>query len=142
MRTLGIDFGQKRVGLAISDEGGKLASPLEVVDAGSATGKIRQIANEEGVGRIVVGVPLNMDDSFGPAARKTMSWGRELAAQSGIEVVFVDERLSSFEAEETLRRRKMAGEKLTRQKKKGRLDALAAAGILQAYLDGKAEIVE
>jgi len=142
MRTLAIDFGEKRIGLAISDEGGNLASPLEVIEASGAEAKIERVVKEEGVGRIVVGIPLNMDGSFGPAAAKAARWGRKLRATLGVELILVDERLSSFEAEQTLRRRKMAGEKLTRQKKKSRLDALAAAGILQAYLDGKAETIE
>ena len=77
-----------------------------------------------------------MDGSEGRAARKVTQWGRELGGVLSKPVLFVDERLSSFAAEETLRRRKAAGEKLTRRKKKERLDAVAAAGFLQAYLDG------
>jgi len=142
MRTLAIDFGEKRVGLAISDEGGKLASPLEVIEADQAVARIREIVKSEGVQRVIVGVPLNMDGSEGSAARNVMRWGRELAGILKLPVLFVDERLSSFEAEETLRNRKRAGEKLTHKKKRGRLDALAAAGFLQAFLDGKLATME
>ncbi len=71
------------------------------------------------------------------AARTTLTWGRALAAQSNVPVLFVDERLSSFAAEQTLLDRKRAGEKLTRQRKKEQLDAVAAATFLQQFLDGR-----
>ncbi|MEO6435200.1 MAG: Holliday junction resolvase RuvX, partial [Tepidisphaeraceae bacterium] len=71
------------------------------------------------------------------AARQAVAWGRDLAARSGKPVLFVDERLSSFEAEQGLIDRKRGGEKITRKRKKQQLDALAAAGFLQAFLDGK-----
>ncbi len=140
MRTLAIDPGTRRVGLALSDAGGKLATPCEVLQVQSAGGAIPgilKIIREEQVERVVVGVPLNMDDSRGPAARAAVEFGRELARQSGKDVVFVDERLSSFDAEQHLIGRKRGGEKISRRQKKERLDALAAAGFLQAYLDGK-----
>ena len=138
MRTLAIDLGDRRVGLALSDEGGQLATPHQVLQVNSPTDAfdpiIRLIA-AEGVKRVVLGLPLNMDDSLGPAAQKTIDWGRHLAASAGIELLFVDERLSSFEAEEQLTARKRAGEKLTRSKKKRQLVALDAANLLQAFLD-------
>jgi putative holliday junction resolvase len=140
MRTLAIDLGERRIGLALSDDAGTLATPFEVLEVDSPASAfvpiIKLIASEE-VKRVVLGLPLNMDDSFGDAARKTIDWGRELISRAGIEVVFVDERLSSFEAEQQLTARKRAGEKLTRQKKKRQRDALAAASILQSFLDGK-----
>jgi putative Holliday junction resolvase len=83
-----------------------------------------------------------MDDSLGPAARQTIAWGRDLAQRAGKPVVFVDERLSSFEAEQGLIARKRGGEKITRKRKKEQLDALAAAGFLQAFLDGKLQALE
>ena len=70
-------------------------------------------------------------------ARKAVVWGRALEARSGKPVVFVDERLSSFDAEQQLIERKRGGERLTRQRKKEQLDALAAASFLQPFLDGK-----
>lgn len=139
MRTLAIDLGTRRVGLALSDEGGKFATPLEVVQVTTpqqALDAVLPIIVKEGVERIVLGLPLNMDDSLGPAARSTIQWGRELARLSGKAVLFVDERLSSFAAEQSLIERKRGGEKLTRGQKKQRLDALAAAGFLQQFLDG------
>jgi putative holliday junction resolvase len=140
MRTLAVDLGTRRVGLALSDEAAALATPYEVLEVTSpaqATQRVLEVITREGVERIVLGVPLNMDDSIGPGAREAVKWGNELAAKSGKPVVFVDERLSSFEAEQRLIERKRGGEKLTRKRKKEQLDALAAASFLQAFLDGK-----
>jgi putative Holliday junction resolvase len=140
MRTLAIDLGTRRVGLALSDEGGRFATPLEVLTVSApeqALARILPLIEKEAVRQIVLGLPLNMDDTLGPAARTTLAWGRTLAAQSGVPVLFVDERLSSFAAEQTLLDRKKAGEKLTRQKKKRQLDAVAAASFLQQFLDGR-----
>jgi putative holliday junction resolvase len=139
MRTLAVDLGSRRVGLALSDEGGRFATPYEVVNVTSpeqATESVLKLVAKEGVERIVVGLPLNMDDSVGPQAKKAIEWGRAVGERSGKPVLFVDERLSSFDAEQQLIERKRGGEKLTRQRKKEQLDAIAAASFLQAYLDG------
>jgi len=140
MRTLGIDYGQKRIGLALSDAGGKLATPLEVLEVTSedaAIGAILKLIEKEDVRRIVVGLPLNMDDTLGPGVKKAAQFGRELGSRSQREVVYVDERLSTFDAEQTLNSRKRDGEKITRKGRKRQLDAIAAARFLQEYLDGK-----
>jgi putative holliday junction resolvase len=140
MRTLAIDLGERRVGLALSDEGGRLATPLEVVSVRSADGainRIMEIIESEDVRRLVVGLPLNMDDSVGLAATAAVKWGRKLADHSKLPVVFVDERLSSFAAEQSLSSQRRAGRKLTHKKKKQALDAVAAADFLQAFLDGR-----
>jgi putative Holliday junction resolvase len=145
MRTLAVDLGARRVGLALSDAGGRFATPYEVVTVASpeqAAEAVLKVVAREGVERLVVGLPLNMDDSVGPAARRAAAWGTALAGRAGVPVVFLDERLSSFDAEQTLIERKRAGEKLTRQRKKQQLDALAAAGFLQAFLDGRLPPVE
>ncbi len=141
MRSLAIDLGARRVGLALSDEGGRFATPYDVLIVSSpeyAADLVLKVLEKEGVQRLVVGLPLNMDGTAGPAARTAAAWGRSLAARAGKPVVFLDERLSSFEAEQRLIDRKRAGEKLTRQRKKQQLDALAAAGFLQEFLDGRA----
>ncbi|HUB24923.1 MAG TPA: Holliday junction resolvase RuvX [Tepidisphaeraceae bacterium] len=135
MRTLAVDYGSRRIGLALSDESACLSSPLQVLEIRSPTDAIRQvaeIATKQSAQRLVVGLPLNMDDTIGPAAKTAVRWGRELAAACHLPVVFIDERLSSFAADELLR-----GQKLTRKAKKQRQDALAAADFLQAFLDGK-----
>ena len=145
MRTLAIDLGSRRVGLALGDDGGKFATPYDVLAVNSpdqSVGPILRIIRDEGVRRLVVGLPLNMDDSVGDAARKTVKWARALSDVAGVPVVFVDERLSSFAAEQKLADRKRGGERLTRGDKKQRLDALAAAGFLQEYLDGKLPAIE
>jgi putative Holliday junction resolvase len=145
MRTLGIDLGSRRVGLALSDEGGKFATPFEVLEIQTeveATQYITALILKEGIDRLVVGLPLNMDDTIGPAARAAMKWGREISEKSGKPVIFVDERLSSFAAEQSLNERKRGGEKMTRKGKRQRLDAIAAAGFLQAFLDGKLQAID
>lgn len=145
MRTLAIDFGKKRIGLAISDAGGKLASPVEVVavtSAENAIQRILEIVEREGVRRIVVGLPLNMDGTAGPSSKAAKEFGAVIAARSGRGVIFVDERLSSFEAEQTIAGRRREGEKITRKSKKRKLDAIAAAGFLQEFLDGKIRGIE
>ena len=140
MRTLAIDLGTKRVGLALSDSGGRYATPLEVLtvsSAGQALEGVLRVIAKEGVERVVVGLPINMDESVGGMARSTLAWGRALAVKSGRPVLFVDERLSSFAAEQSLIDRKQAGEKLTRRRKKEQLDAVAAASFLRQFLDGE-----
>jgi putative Holliday junction resolvase len=140
MRTLAIDLGARRVGLALSDDEGRYATPLDVLSVSSpqqAIDLIIPLIEKEGIQRIVVGLPLNMDDSAGPAAKQAVRWGMDLATKSGKPVIYVDERLSSFQAEQTLIDRKRAGEKLTRGRKKQQLDAIAAAAFLQQFLDGK-----
>ncbi len=144
MRTLAIDLGTRRVGLALSDEGGRFATPYEVVQVSSpkmAAARVIEVVAREGAKRLVVGLPLNMDDSVGPQAKLTIDWARDVAARAGLPLVFVDERLSSFEAEQHLADRKRGGERMTRQMKKERLDAIAAAGFLQAFLDGKLQAI-
>jgi putative Holliday junction resolvase len=140
MRTLAIDLGTRCVGLALSDEGGKYATPFDVLTVSSpqqAITLVTSLISKEGVQQIVLGLPLNMDDTIGGQARDTFKWGQELAAKTASPVIYVDERLSSFEAEQTLINRKRAGEKLTRSRKKEQLDAVAAASFLQQFLDGK-----
>jgi putative Holliday junction resolvase len=140
MRTLAIDLGTRRIGLAVSDSGGTWATPHEVLavtDPSQAVGPILKLIAAEDVRRVVVGLPLNMDGTAGPAARGAVAWAKRLVASvPGVQLVFVDERLSSFAAEQQLNDRKRAGEHLTRKRRKEQLDAVAAAGFLQAYLDG------
>lgn len=140
MKVLALDYGSARTGVAVSDPTGTVARPLEVVENASAPTGLKHLADlaeREGVERIVVGLPLNMDDSVGPGAKQAMQWGNDVARRAAKPIVYVDERLSSFDAEQSLNERKRGGEKLTRKRRKEQLDALAAAGFLQAFLDGK-----
>lgn len=146
MRTLAIDLGTKRIGLAMSDEGGTWATPLDVLvvtDSKQAIAPIAAVMAKEDVRRVVLGLPLNMDDSVGPMARSVVAWAELLRPHlGGAAIVFVDERLSSFDAEQRLNDAKRAGAKMTRKDKKQALDAVAAALILQAFLDGKLSAIE
>jgi putative Holliday junction resolvase len=133
MRYLAIDYGLKRTGLAICDDGESIPSPLKVLtEPKLLIDSIVKIAKEEEAGAIVIGLPLNMDDaSEGPMTKRVREFAGELEKRIDLPIFFQDERLSSFDAEG-----KMAG-LYTRKKKKGRLDAVAAASILQAFLDNK-----
>ncbi|HSW01461.1 MAG TPA: Holliday junction resolvase RuvX [Sedimentisphaerales bacterium] len=134
MRYLAIDYGMKRIGLAVCDASETVASPLAVVQGRKELiQRIKRVVASEGVEAVVVGLPLNMDGTEGPQARLVQAFGKELGRQLGIPVHFQDERLSSFGAEQRLLEMD-----LSRAKKKERLDALAAADILQDFLDQRA----
>ncbi|MCZ7573869.1 MAG: Holliday junction resolvase RuvX [Ardenticatenaceae bacterium] len=129
--TLAIDYGVRRVGVAVS--AGVLARPLTVMPHGrreSLIARLLDLAHEEQVGLLLVGLPLNGDGSIGPQAEKTMRFARALAAATSLPVYLWDERRSSVAAQQALiatgRRRK------ARQQQ---LDAYAAAAFLQDYLD-------
>jgi putative Holliday junction resolvase len=140
MRYLAIDLGQQRTGLAISDAGGTLAAPLEVLACPSRqelTRQIATIARRESAEALVVGLPLNMDNTLGPPAREAIRFGRALSADlNNLAVHFVDERLSSFAADQRISEQRRGGQKITRKQKKQRQDAHAAAAFLQEFLDG------
>ncbi len=121
--------------MAICDARETIASPLRVLDGrGDALGQIARIVESEGVEAIVLGLPLNMDDSEGPQAARAKAFGEQLARRLGLPIHFQDERLSSFGAEEKL---EPAG--LSRARKRDLLDAVAAAEILRGFLDQKAD---
>lgn len=129
---LGIDFGDVRIGIAVSDPTGTLCTPLETLQAVDDETDVRRIveiaAKEEAV-RIVVGLPINMDGTYGPAARRMQALCGKLRRATAIPVAAWDERLTSFEAETRLR---AGGVKPSRQRH--RVDAAAAALILEGYL--------
>jgi putative Holliday junction resolvase len=134
MRALGIDFGEKRIGLAISDPAGRVAVPLATLERRndrSAVRQIAEIARREGIERLVLGEPVGLDGRRGPAAERAERFGRKLAALTGLPVERVDEALTTVEAAARLR---AAGVDPRRQPE--RLDALAAQILLQDALDG------
>jgi putative Holliday junction resolvase len=140
MRTLAIDFGAKRTGLAMSDSGGTIASPLDVITHGDpaiVAKSIIPLVDREGIERIVIGVPLGADGSIGGNGKRIVEMGRAIAAETKLPVVFVDERLSTYAADQQLNAQKRLGAKMTRGMRKERLDAMAAAVFLQAFLDGE-----
>ena len=139
-RYLGVDLGTVRIGLALSEPGG-IVSPLAVVPARpTAEENAREIlkaAADYDVDGIVIGLPLNMDDTEGPQAklsRKLAEAIERLAASGGsrrpLAIHLHDERLTSFDADQRL-----IGRELTRKKKKARQDALAAQVLLQSFLE-------
>mgnify|MGYP006273685889 CR=1 FL=1 len=133
MRYLAIDPGDRRTGLAIGDDDTGSAGPVDVLDARDADALVRGIKaaiDAYDAEALVIGLPLNMDGSTGPAAKKAEALARRLAAETGLAVHRVDERLTSYAADQ-----QMAGSGLTRGGKKARRDALAAAVILQDFLN-------
>ena len=136
-RFLGIDYGTKRIGLAVSDPEAAMASPLTTVqsrgDVGQDVVALAAVVREYEIDELVVGLPLNMDDTEGEQAKITRAFGEALTHQINLPVHYHDERLSSFTAEELLR-----PAELTRKKKKARLDRVAAQVMLQAFLDERA----
>jgi putative Holliday junction resolvase len=133
MRYLAIDYGDKRTGLAICDAAETIVSPLTVIQGQEdLLKKITDIVKDEKVEAIVLGLPLNMDDSQGAQAKRIFNFADQLKGHIDIPIHFQDERLSTFGAEE-----KLAAADFTRGKKKKRLDAIAAAQILEAFLEQK-----
>jgi putative Holliday junction resolvase len=133
MRYLSIDYGNKITGLAICDQTETFVSPLMAIPTSNdPIGKIIEVVKAENVGALVLGLPLNMDDSVGPQAKKVQAFAEQIKKQIDTPVFFQDERLSTFAAEG-----KMIDMDLTRKGKKRRIDALAAAEILQAFLDSR-----
>lgn len=134
-RTLGIDFGRSRIGVAVSDELRFLAHPLETIPAGkNAIARIAEIVREKKIDNVVVGIPRNMDGSFGPAAGEALKFFKELSAVLPCAVVKWDERLTTVAAHRALRE---AGKKT--RATRGYVDQVAAQMILQGYLDRQQE---
>jgi putative Holliday junction resolvase len=133
-RAVALDIGTRRIGVALSDSGGTVATPYEVVNrSGDRSRDHRRIAalvEEAGAGIVVVGLPLSLDGSTGPAAQTILAEVDELRAALPVDVVTWDERLSTVEAERSLRAMRV---------RKGRhrqvVDQVAATVILQSWLD-------
>ena len=130
MRYLSIDYGIKRTGLAICDAAEKIASPLKTIHGQKELlKKIAEVIEAENVEAVVLGLPLNMDGSESDQTRRVLRFSNQLKRFLSVPVFLQDERLSSFGAEERL-----AAAHLTKSKMKQRLDAVAAAEILEAFL--------
>ena len=142
MRFVGLDVGDKRIGVAVSDVTGTLARPLGVLrpsglDADAldvvAAEIVRLAGEEDGVGAIVVGLPRRLDGTPTEMTTRVEQFARKLETRTSLPVTLQDERLSSREAESRLALRDKDW-----RSRKARLDAAAAAVILQDYLDGRA----
>lgn len=134
MRYLCIDPGDKRTGFAAGDDITRIASPLEVVTTSNDDARlaaILRVIEENEPGELVIGLPLNMDGSEGPQAKKTRTLAQQIEQRTGLRVHLFDERLTSYAAESQL-----SELDLTRGEKKQRRDALAAAVILRDFLEG------
>jgi putative Holliday junction resolvase len=137
VRALGVDPGTKRIGLAVSDLSGTIASPLLVLHRSRSRrhdlDEIARIAREEEAEVIVVGLPLNMDGSHGPAARAAVAEARRLATLVDVPVEMHDERLTTVTAD-----RSMLEAGLDAIERRRRVDKVAAAVMLQSWLDARA----
>ena len=135
MRCLGIDFGSSRIGIAVSDDLGMLAHPLETIPNDSEfLSRLKKIVLQKGVSRIVVGIPRNMDGSYGPAAEKAKLFLSQLKSEfAGVQLIPWDERLTTVEAQRLLH---AAGRDI--KKSRPVIDQVAAQVLLQSYLDSVA----
>lgn len=132
-RLMGIDYGDARIGIAFSDLLQMFSNPHSIYQTKGQEEDIQYLADlakQNSVETIVVGLPFCMDGSNNERTEKTKLFGEKLSQISGIKVVYEDERLSSYEAEEILRKNKVAP-----KDRKKHLDKLAAAIILQSYLN-------
>lgn len=132
-RFLGVDHGDARIGLALSDELGMLAHPLETLPAQEKPlDRIAAVVRDRGVATVVVGMPRNMDGSYGPAAEKVKAFIAELREKVACPVVSWDERMTTLSAERALRE---AGRKAKNQRSV--IDQAAAQIILQSWMDSQ-----
>lgn len=133
MRYLGIDFGEARIGLALSDPEGRFAVPLKTLprqNDRAAAREIAEIARAEGVERLVLGEPVGLDGIRGEAAERVRRFGKKLETAAGLPVEMIEEALTSVAADERLRE---AG--VDTRKNRERIDAVAAQILLQDALD-------
>ena len=129
---LALDIGARRIGLAVGNDEARLARPLRVLTRGSKNEDFAAIARamqEVGADALLAGLPLNMDGSEGPQAKSVRKYAERLRRRLGVPLHFHDERLSSFVADQIL-----AG-RATRKARRQPNDAIAAAAILQSFLD-------
>lgn len=132
-RLLGLDLGEKTIGLALSDRLASIATPFETLKRGrfaADAARLDIIISAQGVGGLVVGLPLNMDGTDGPSAQSARAFGRNWAARSPLPVIFQDERLSTSAVTRTL-----LEADASRLRRSEVVDKMAAAYILQGALD-------
>jgi len=132
-RLLGLDLGEKTIGLALSDTRLTVATPLEILKRGKFSAdaaKLEELIGKHGVGGLVVGLPLNMDGSEGPAAQSARAFARNFVSRSALPIVLWDERLSTAAVT-----RDMIAADASRKRRAASIDKIAAAYILQGALD-------
>jgi len=137
-RILAVDYGSRRIGLALGSTRDRVAVTLATVrlegkgTVEEAVGKVAALARGEDVTRLLIGLPLNMDGSVGPAARRARAFGERLARTTGLPAAFLDERLTS-EAARDLARMSSGGKRIKKP-----IDDLAAVVLLQGWFDDEA----
>lgn len=137
-RLIGLDLGTRTIGVALSDVRLMLATPYGSLRRGklaATAAEVLKIARKEGAGGLVVGLPLSMDGTFGPAAQAARDWTRSLSEATGLPAAMWDERLSSNAVNRFL----IGDADLTRKKRAEAVDRSAAAWMLQAALDASTE---
>ena len=135
MRTLALDVGDKRIGVAVSDMLGVLASPLTAIERASdnsAIDALLDIVGEQEAGEIVVGLPVSLSGRYSDQTKSVAAFVRKLEVRSPVQVKTADERYSTLEAE-----RLLSQSNPKRVRRRGEIDAAAAAVILQSYLDAQ-----
>ena len=137
MRYLGLDLGTKTLGVAISDKLGMIASSVKTIhfdneDYNSLVPEVKELIEEYNINTVILGLPKNMDNTMGFASERSLNFKKILEDNLNIEVVLEDERLSSVEANNV-----MINADVSRNKRKKKVDSLAATIILQRYLDRK-----
>ena len=133
MRIMGLDYGSKTVGVAVSDPLGITAQGVETICRKDENKLRKTLIEEYQVTKIVLGLPKHMNNDIGDRAEKSMAFGEMLKRRTGLEVVMWDERLTTVEAERTL-----IENKVRREDRKKYIDKIAAVFILQGYLDSLA----
>lgn len=137
-RILGVDYGERRVGLALSDETGTIASPLPTLKRRRGkrppVAPVARLAEEHDVAEIVIGLPLTLAGGESDWTREIREFGRKLEERTGRPVVFRDERMTSVRAERAVR---SLGLSKDQREEKERVDAAAAVLILQAHLSAR-----
>jgi len=133
-KLLGVDFGDARTGLAMSDAMGFLATACGCIKGGfeKTAQEVSKFAKDNNIGKIVLGHPINMNGTLGPRSEKAQAFAKHLKEISGIEVLLFDERLSTANAHTMLNITNTRG-----QKRKNIIDEMSACLILQSYLDSK-----
>jgi putative pre-16S rRNA nuclease len=134
MRIIGLDLGEKRIGVAAADDRTPVAVPVGVVEAdGDAVGAVSRLVEEQRAEEVVIGLPLSMTGAMGPQAQRAMDVVEVLRERLDVPVHTWDERLTTVQAGRSLGPSRRGG----REKQKGARDAIAAAILLQAYLDSR-----
>lgn len=140
MKLIGVDVGEKRVGIAVCDPAETIAQPLTTIEIGpsdDAVEKVIRTAEEAGAEGFAVGLPISLSGAETDQTKIARDFAEELKRRSGLDVELIDERLSSRGAERTIASTRTGGRKKARRPDKGAIDRIAAAVILQSCIDSR-----